>query len=245
MCRRVGPTGVVAGSVDRRVSATGVPVAGRSSEIDLMGARSEHEIEVPGPPRLGDTEQELLLGWIPRVLERAVGLGGAFRDEQREDELSGPIPAGLLCCSGAFVSLYRGAELRGCIGRVRSGRPLWRLVEEMAVAAATSDPRFSPLEQRELEDLRFEVSVLGPLVAVPPSARDPEGAFVRVGEHGIQLVRGSASGLLLPQVAVKYRWDGIRFLEEAARKAELPLDAWREQETGVFLFRALCFGGGH
>src|SRR5438045_8392645 len=48
---------------------------------------------------------------------------------------------------GAFVTLHVGGELRGCIGRVDADTPLYLAVEQLAVAAATRDPRFDPLRE--------------------------------------------------------------------------------------------------
>lgn len=73
-----------------------------------------------------------------------------------------PRPAGLLATrAGAFVSLHRGGELRGCIGTIAPTQPT--LTEEVvhnAVQAATADPRFPPLAPHELADLEISVDVL-------------------------------------------------------------------------------------
>jgi len=49
---------------------------------------------------------------------------------------------------GLFVTLKKHGELRGCIGLVRGIEPLSQAIGEMAVAAATHDPRFSPVRLR-------------------------------------------------------------------------------------------------
>ena len=64
---------------------------------------------------------------------------------------------------GAFVTIHTGGELRGCIGRVDADTPLYLAVEQLAVAAATRDPRFEPLRAEELTETRVEISVLSPL----------------------------------------------------------------------------------
>ena len=43
--------------------------------------------------------------------------------------------------AGAFVTLTEKGELRGCIGQMTADTPLVRTIQEMAVAAAESDPR--------------------------------------------------------------------------------------------------------
>jgi hypothetical protein len=43
--------------------------------------------------------------------------------------------------------------------------------------------------------------------------------------------RGFQRGLLLPQVAVEWKWDRERFLAETCLKAGLPPDAWKQGAT--------------
>ncbi|MBN2248285.1 MAG: AmmeMemoRadiSam system protein A [Coriobacteriia bacterium] len=76
--------------------------------------------------------------------------------------ISPPTPSGLLAEQhGAFVSLHRHGDLRGCIGTIAPTAPT--LAEEIAhnaIQAATADPRFPPLTTAELEDLDISVDVL-------------------------------------------------------------------------------------
>src|SRR5580765_3770921 len=64
---------------------------------------------------------------------------------------------------GAFVTLHKGGDLRGCIGHVESTEPLGQIVPRIAVAASSADPRFPPLSPDELNDVDLEISLLGPL----------------------------------------------------------------------------------
>ncbi|MCE9625012.1 MAG: AmmeMemoRadiSam system protein A [Deltaproteobacteria bacterium] len=111
-----------------------------------------------------------------------------------------PSEPGLKIGGGAFVSLHRGNELRGCIGRVLSPAPLYLTVQEMAVAAATQDFRFSSVRAEELAGIDIEISVL----SIPRLIAGVEE--IRVGEHGLIVRSGASSGLLLPQVAAEYGW---------------------------------------
>ena len=120
---------------------------------------------------------------------------------------------------GAFVTLRKGKRLRGCIGYVEGVRPLYRTVRECAVAAALHDPRFSPVTLKEIPELNVEISVLSPLVEITPEK-------IEIGRHGLLISQGPCRGLLLPQVAVEWKWDAPRFLEETCLKAGLPTDAW-------------------
>jgi len=150
----------------------------------------------------------------------------------------GPPPEGALSrpC-GAFVSLHgrQDHELRGCIGRVVVREPLLETVREMAVAAATQDPRFEPVRAAELDGLAIEISVLEP----PYPIRAEQ---VAVGRHGLIVRHGGHSGLLLPQVPVEHGWDRERFLAMTCRKAGLPEDAWRRVDCELLGFEAEVFG---
>ena len=75
---------------------------------------------------------------------------------------SGTVPAvetaskGLNLESGCFVTIKQHGQLRGCIGNFISDKPLYRLVQEMAVSAATRDPRFYPMKAQDLDDLDWK-----------------------------------------------------------------------------------------
>jgi uncharacterized protein len=139
--------------------------------------------------------------------------------------------------SGAFVTLKRGGQLRGCIGTLQCRGPLAEEIARVAASAALEDPRFPPLTAAELDGLDVEVSVLGPLEEVDPS--DP-GAIV-IGRHGLVVEQGRRRGLLLPQVATEWGWDREQFLAQTSVKAGLPPDAWRRGAT-VYRFVADVFG---
>src|SRR6188768_1014104 len=137
-----------------------------------------------------------------------------------------PQPAGLENlpeASGAFVTLKRDGQLRGCIGTLECRRPLAEEVARVAVSAAREDPRFDPLRPAELDDLDVEVSVLGPLEAIDPL--DP--AAIEIGRHGLVVEQGHRRGLLLPQVATEWGWDRLEFLAHTCAKAGLPADCWQ------------------
>ncbi len=136
---------------------------------------------------------------------------------------------------GAFVTLKRQSQLRGCIGNIVGQGPLYRTVWTMARAAAFEDPRFAPLGADELADLEIEVSVLGPVLPCP----NPEQ--VEVGRHGLIVRQGQRQGLLLPQVPVEWGWDREQFLAQTCRKAGLPATAWRNASTQLFWFEAVVF----
>ena len=137
---------------------------------------------------------------------------------------------------GAFVSLHKHGRLRGCIGCIEGRQPLGITIHEMACAAAFNDPRFPPLTSEEFRNLDIEISVLSPLRQVKSIDE------IEIGIHGLYIVNGFCSGLLLPQVAVECRWDKKTFLEETCCKAGLPPSAWRDKNSRIYIFSADIFG---
>jgi AmmeMemoRadiSam system protein A len=137
--------------------------------------------------------------------------------------------------TGCFVTIKQKGELRGCIGNFVSDKPLYKLVQEMAVSAATRDPRFYPMKAHDLDDFELDISVLSPL----EKASSVEE--IQVGTHGIYIVKGSYRGVLLPQVATDYGWTRDEFLRHTCIKAGLPENAW-QGECDIFIFSALVFG---
>ncbi len=132
---------------------------------------------------------------------------------------------------GAFVTLRTHGKLRGCIGRMVSDIPLHKLVSEMAVSAATEDPRFSQIQPEELESLEVDISVLSPL----QKAENP--LSFELGRHGIYIKKGSSTGCFLPQVATETGWTKEEFLSQCcSMKAGLSPDAWKKRNVDVYLF---------
>jgi AmmeMemoRadiSam system protein A len=137
--------------------------------------------------------------------------------------------------SGAFVSLHKNGRLRGCIGVFASKAPLWKTVQENAVAAAFRDPRFDPVEKTELPRIDIEISVLTPLKEIIDTNE------IEVGRHGIFIKQGRCAGVLLPQVAIEHDFDRDTFLAETCLKADLPEDAW-QNGASIYIFEAEIFG---
>lgn len=136
---------------------------------------------------------------------------------------------------GVFVSLHIGDSLRGCIGTFSPSDPLMVTVVDMAIAAATSDVRFSPVRSDELARIEIELSVLSPL------RRVTDVAEIQVGTHGIFITRERRRGVLLPQVATQYGWDREEFLRQTCRKAGLSADAWKDPQAVIEVFTAEVF----
>jgi len=136
---------------------------------------------------------------------------------------------------GAFVTLRKSGELRGCIGYTSPAKPLYMTVRDTATLAALRDPRFQPVSASELPQIDYEVSVLSPL------RRVLEPRQIKVGQHGLLMKNGAYEGLLLPQVPIEERWDRQRFLEETCVKASMRSGCWKDENTDIFMFTAVVF----
>jgi len=176
---------------------------------------------------LDDSDKAKLLNLARTTLEDHF-LRGAIPDFQTDSPE-------LLERKGAFVTLHKEGELRGCIGQLDPDRELFQVVQHCALSAAFSDPRFPPLQQKELNGLDIEISVLTPFRRVESIEE------IDVGSHGLYIVRDHFRGLLLPQVAVQYRWDRVTFLEQTCNKAGLNESAWKDPQTVIYIFEAEVF----
>ncbi|RLB68670.1 MAG: hypothetical protein DRH03_09650 [Deltaproteobacteria bacterium] len=136
---------------------------------------------------------------------------------------------------GAFVTLKKNGELRGCIGYIEAYKPLYQTIREMALAAAFNDPRFPQLELKEWPEIEVELSVLTPLREID----DPD--IIEVGKHGLLIRHGASSGLLLPQVPVEYGWSREEFLAHTCNKAGLAPECWRRSGSKIYIFSAEIF----
>jgi len=136
---------------------------------------------------------------------------------------------------GAFVTLKKKGQLRGCIGYIAPMKALYLTVCDVAAAAAVEDRRFQPVSVAELGELEYEISVLSPLRRVTDIKQ------IRVGQHGLVIKKGDYEGLLLPQVPTEQGWDKKTFLEQTCVKAGLPPQTWQDEDADLFLFSALVF----
>ncbi|MFQ5631207.1 MAG: AmmeMemoRadiSam system protein A [bacterium] len=136
---------------------------------------------------------------------------------------------------GAFVTLNKDKNLRGCIGLITGIKPLYQTIQEVAEAAAFQDPRFPPLTEDELPETTLEISVLSPLRKISNIKK------IKVRKHGLFIKLGNDQGLLLPQVAANNKWSRQTFLEHTCLKAGLPKDAWKDPAAEIMIFGAQVF----
>lgn len=172
---------------------------------------------------------------LPRLARQAV------ETFTRLGEVIEPPPTGeelLSARAPCFVSLKTlDGELRGCIGTIESARDT--LAQEIianAISAATSDPRFEPVTEDELANLRYSVDVLRAAEETTFEELNPAIYGVIVEDED-----GSRRGLLLPDIhGVE---NAQHQVEIAARKAGIPtgtpvklwrfkVDRYREEKRG-------------
>jgi MEMO1 family protein len=135
---------------------------------------------------------------------------------------------------GAFVSLHKKGELRGCIGTFQPSGKLYNTIQEMAISAAVNDYRFNPVTPEELNDIDIEISVLTPLRKIHSIDE------IELGKHGIYIKKGNNSGTFLPQVASGQNWTKEDFLGHCSRdKAGLGWNGWKDAE--IYIYEAIVF----
>ncbi len=212
-----------------------VPKGDKGSVVGYMAAviydsggskqkASGGELDTP----LNEEQQEVLLKLARERIETYVKTGKKKEYEIPDERMK--------VKQGAFVTLKKQGILRGCIGHIVPIEALCDTVADMAIAAATEDPRFPAVTIGELGDIHIEISVL----SVPRRVQSAEE--IELGKHGVIVKRGMRQGVFLPQVATETGWDKETFLEHLCwGKAGLPKDAWKDKDTELYVFTAQLF----
>ncbi|MBF0537418.1 MAG: AmmeMemoRadiSam system protein A [Nitrospirae bacterium] len=127
--------------------------------------------------------------------------------------------------AGVFVSLKKHGQLRGCIGTFT---PMTQNVASEvirnAIAAATEDPRFSPVRAEELQELNISVDVL----SAPEKVNDISELDHK--KYGVIVAKDYRKGLLLPDI------DGVDSVEEQLRIAKLKANIYPNEPVEIFRF---------
>jgi MEMO1 family protein len=135
---------------------------------------------------------------------------------------------------GAFVTLRKKGELRGCIGNMTGDEPLVKTVGSMAIQAAFNDRRFNPLTADELKDVEIEISALTPMKQVSGVSD------IVVGRDGVLLTKNDHHAVFLPQVATEQGWNKELMLDNLCQKAGLESGCWKEKAL-FSTFQAVVF----
>jgi len=137
--------------------------------------------------------------------------------------------------AGVFVTLRKHGDLRGCIGSIIGVEPLWEGVRNNVLKSAFHDPRFYPLQERELKETEIEISVMTPLQKIDDYSK------IRLGTDGVVIRRGYHQAVYLPQVATETGWNLDQFLGHLCQKAGLKGNAYKEGGMEFHVFQALVF----
>ncbi len=215
-------SGDTTGQKDRVVGYGAVAFVLKNSESKKSGL-----IEYNPEFKLTLEQKRILMEIAKRSVEVIVKEGKKYEPEVDDPYLKKK--------GAAFVTLKKGGRLRGCIGHIVAREPLYLTVRDMAIAAATQDPRFSPVKEFELPQLEYEISVLSPLEVVHDIKN------IVVGRDGLIMERGLRRGVLLPQVSIEFGWDRETFLRHTCRKAFMEDDCYKSKETKIYRFGAIVF----
>ena len=130
--------------------------------------------------------------------------------------------------AGAFVSIHKNGQLRGCIGTISAAEDcLGQEIIQNAVSASSRDPRFSPITPDELRYLEISVDVLGD--AEPVDSPDKLDAK----RYGVIVTRGRKRGLLLPDL------DGVDTVEEQIRIAKKKAGIREDEDCSLERFEVV------
>jgi hypothetical protein len=136
-----------------------------------------------------------------------------------------PLPPEMAEKAGVFVSIKKHGELRGCIGTFLPTKD--SIAEEIianAISSATKDPRFPPIDRRELADLQYSVDVLStPQKVKGKSELDPK-------KYGVFVSSGFRRGLLLPDL------EGVNTVDDQLRIAMLKAGISPDEDIEIFKF---------
>jgi uncharacterized protein (TIGR00296 family) len=183
---------------------------------------------------ISDSEGSELVRLARKAVEKYLHESVVIQPEKTDD-----------CKAGVFVTLNyltRSNEehLRGCIGFPLPEKKLHQSVIEAAIAAAIHDPRFSPVDKHELDNIIFELSVLTPFeeIRCKPANYKKE---IMIGRDGLILHWRYGSGLLLPQVPIELNWNVDDYLANICYKAGASPDAWLDPASKLFKFQAIVF----
>jgi AmmeMemoRadiSam system protein A/AmmeMemoRadiSam system protein B len=214
-------SGNLTGDWSHCVSYVSAAVTGSWKASCSDGVHCEPELELSASDKVG------LLNLARHSIARRI--------RKDEPELNLEITPPMQDIMGAFVSLHKHGQLRGCIGEIFPRRELYEAVAEQAVNAAFHDPRFPRLCEEELDEIDIEISAL----TTPHRVNSHED--IEIGRHGVVLYKGSRSAVFLPQVAPEQGWGLEETLTHLAGKAGLGPNDWKDG-CEFHVFEAIVFG---
>ena len=160
------------------------------------------------------------------------------------EKTSNPLPARsspvFMEKRGCFVTLHSSGQLRGCIGIIEPIKTLIAGIKENAIHAGFQDPRFSPVTQKEMENITIEISILTKPVPLVFESADDLKKLLKPGVHGVILSQGYYRSTFLPQV-----WEQLPgtedFLGHLCQKAGMEKTCWKDTKTAVEVYEVSAF----
>ncbi|HKB07264.1 MAG TPA: AmmeMemoRadiSam system protein A [Candidatus Polarisedimenticolia bacterium] len=210
--------------VDRR-AATPTPSSAPPKEEAAPAAPTEPEPS-PSPTPAVDCEARPLDAAERETLVRLAWhtlsghlTGNPIKDADLESYALTPC---LLAPRGLFVRLKKGDQVRGLQGEIEATRPLYQQVIVFTRRAATRDPRFLPLTERDLGGLIVELSIID-------DRRKVQGpGDIRLDVEGVFLEKWGRRALFLPGIAPSQKWTAETTLDQLCAQASLPKGSWSE-----------------
>ena len=139
-----------------------------------------------------------------------------------------------------FVTLHKHGQLRGCIGTLTAYQAIYQDVIEHAIAAGTQDFRFPSMQENELDQLHYEISILSKPEPLPYSSSEDLLNKLQVGVHGVVISSGFQRATFLPQV-----WDSLpqkdEFLNHLCKKMGAAANAWRKNKYDISVYQVQEF----
>lgn len=130
--------------------------------------------------------------------------------------------------AGAFVSIHKNGNLRGCIGTILSTTDcIGEEIIQNAISASTADPRFPAITEEELSELDISVDVLGE----PEDIASP--AELDVKRYGVIVTKGFRRGLLLPDL------EGVDTVEDQIAISKMKAGIGQEEEVKLQRFEVI------
>lgn len=183
---------------------------------------------------LNPEERAVLLRLARETIESTAG-GRELPDFQLDE-----LPPALRRVASSFVTISKHGQLRGCIGAIKAQTSLARDVQIHAAAAASRDPRFSPLNLQELDDIEIEISVLSEPQLLSYDTPQDLLAKIQPGQDGVILEVEDHRATFLPQV-----WTRVQtpedFISLLCQKAHLPTDYWLHNHLDIKTYRVESF----
>lgn len=216
-------SGRITGDIANSVSYVGLLFSGESLKTALLARQ------------LNEREKDYLLKLARQTLKHYYDTGEVFQFDKSE------VPERLLAVQGAFVTLEKNKQLRGCIGYIEPINELYQAVVDNVIAAALHDSRFTPVTKDELIDIKIEISVLSvpkERQEISPGSRHRE---LRPLIDGVVLKQGNRTSTYLPQVWEELS-DPIQFLTSLCQKGGMHGNCWKDEEVKMYTYQAEVFG---